>query len=72
MKIEWAVADKELVLRWAEHGGKKIAGPPQSFGFGTQLVTRTVRDALAGSVSHDWKRDGLEITLLLPLDSLAR
>ena len=72
VKIEWAVADKELALRWAELGGKEIAGPPQSFGFGTQLVTRTVRDAFAGSVSHDWKRDGLEITLRLPLDSLAR
>ena len=72
VKIEWAVADKELVLRWAEHGGKEIAGPPESFGFGTQLVTRTVLDALAGSVFHDWKRDGLEIMLRLPLDSLAR
>ena len=72
VKIEWAIEDKELVLRWAEHGGKKIAGPPKSFGFGTQLVSRTVQDSLGGSVSHDWKPDGLEITLRLPLDSLAR
>jgi two-component sensor histidine kinase len=70
--IAWAIMDNELLLQWAERGGKAIEGPPASAGFGTQLVTRTVRDSLGGSVSYEWKRDGLEVTLRLPMDSLAR
>lgn len=72
MDIAWAIMDNELLLQWAERGGKAIEGPPASAGFGTQLVTRTVRDSLGGSVSYEWKRDGLEVTLRLPMDSLAR
>ena len=56
--------DRGRKRRLGEHGGTEIAG--------TQLVSRTARDAFGASVSHDWKRDGLEITLLLPLDLLTR
>jgi two-component sensor histidine kinase len=66
------MVEKEIVLRWTEHGGQKIDGPPASVDFGTQLVARTVQESLSGSVSSDLKPGGLEVTLLLPLDSLAR
>jgi two-component sensor histidine kinase len=70
--IAWSLDGRDLVLRWTECGGRPLDGPPASIGFGSLLVSRTVKESFGGSVSYDWKRDGLEVLLRLPLDALAR
>ena len=42
--------------------------PPTDHGFGTDLITRTLRDALDGEAQFDYAAAGLQITLSTPFD----
>ncbi|MDB5413257.1 MAG: histidine kinase [Rubritepida sp.] len=71
IKIAWHLEDETVHLQWIERGGPPVDGPPTSHGFGTALVDRTVIGQLGGELNHDWQRDGLVVTLALPMDRLS-
>jgi two-component sensor histidine kinase len=48
---------------WKESGGPPVAGAAGKSGFGTRLVIASLRDQLSGSISTDWRRNGLVTTL---------
>lgn len=70
--IEGAVDGDSYVLCWREMGGPPVEGPPQRRGFGTDMASRSAAGQLGGTISHDWARDGLVVTLTMPLLNLAR
>lgn len=70
--IDWSNDEgSELRLTWRERGGPPIAGPPTADGFGTILTSGVIVDQLGGRLSRDWNRDGLLITLAIPMERLA-
>jgi two-component sensor histidine kinase len=70
--IGWDVRDGDLHLRWEERDGPPILIPPQRQGFGSKLVSRSVTSQLQGRIEHDWRREGLVITVTVPVERLSR
>jgi two-component sensor histidine kinase len=59
--VEWWLAgasDAELHLTWRESGGPTVIAPPDR-GFGSQLIERTLADALGGSARLEFAPEGL-------------
>ena len=71
--ISWAIDDGWLALRWAERGGPAVvsAPAPQSASFGTTLVRSTIVAQFGGELHYDWRPEGVEVTMRLPLERLA-
>ena len=56
-----------LLVEWRESGGPALDAPPTRTGFGTRLVTRTVRQ-LGGEAAMDWAAEGLRCSFTIPAD----
>ena len=71
VEVAWTVkSDRdpaELHLSWREIGGPPVAGR-RGEGFGS-LMMRQAAMQLGGRVEHDWRIDGVEVTLVFPLPS---
>lgn len=61
--------DATYRLTWTESGGPPVA-PPEREGFGSRLVVATVERQWGGTLSRDWRRDGLVVTCAVPLRSI--
>jgi CheY-like chemotaxis protein len=71
MRLIWEIKDGNLQLRWTETGGP-AAKQASSPGFGTRIIFASVEGQLGGKVRFDWRPDGLECLLSVPLnDKLA-
>ena len=58
-------------IQWRERGGPRIARRPEAEGSGTDLIARAA--ALAGfSVEREWRPEGLEASIVIPLEELTR
>ena len=68
--IEWSERDGVLVLKWAEHGGPKLAAPPTTRGFGTLLSGHSIRGQLGGNLTYDWNPNGLVVELSFRVERL--
>jgi len=62
-------AGTELLLEWEESGGPPVPGPPEKLGFGSVLLASTIQ-GLGARLEREWRREGLRLTLALPLDQL--
>jgi two-component sensor histidine kinase len=58
-----------LLVTWTERGSAPVAQAFQREGFGTTLEKAVLR-GLGGTISRDWKCDGLALSLKIPLGSL--
>jgi two-component sensor histidine kinase len=67
-----SVADAEHVcLTWLERGGPAVAAPDGPAGFGSQLVQRSLRGQLGGSIEYNWSESGLIVMLRISRTRLA-
>jgi two-component sensor histidine kinase len=57
-------------LAWTERGGPPVEGAPARQGFGTVMAKRSITGQLGGTMSHDWARDGLTVSLSVPVGNL--
>jgi PAS domain S-box-containing protein len=65
-------SDGEAVtLDWREQGGPAVS-PPSGSGFGTQLMELSAVRQLGGTVARDWKSDGLDVKVMVPLAAFRR
>jgi two-component sensor histidine kinase len=62
----------DLHLIWSENGGPEIDQEPEMAGFGSRMVLRSVANQLGGSLTYDWKPQGLVATLIMRKDRLER
>jgi two-component sensor histidine kinase len=69
--IEWSVGDAHLHLAWSEHGGPPVNGNVGDEGFGSVLARAMIKGQFSGKISCDWKRAGLIVHVLIPLDRLS-
>ena len=61
-----------MVIDWLERGGPPVTGVPNRRGFGTQLAEMSVERQLGGTISREWQRDGLALSLTLDIATLTR
>ena len=65
-------SDGEAVtLDWREQGGPAVV-PPDGGGFGTQLMELSAVRQLGGTVARDWKAEGLDVKVVVPLAAFRR
>jgi two-component sensor histidine kinase len=58
-------------LTWLERGGPIVKAPEGAMGFGSELVKRSMRAQLGGSIAYDWSEAGLIATLRMSRAKLA-
>ncbi|GAB4355150.1 MAG: hypothetical protein Kow00114_05330 [Kiloniellaceae bacterium] len=56
-----------LVIDWRETTTEPIDVPAERRGFGSELLTKSIRSQLGGEIAFDWAPDGLKCRLELPL-----
>lgn len=61
-----------LTIVWTESGGPAIAAAPTRTGFGTHLAELSVGRQLGGSISRDWRAEGLQATIRLDVSRVHR
>ncbi len=64
-------APNTLTLDWVETGGPPVQ-PAESAGFGSQLIELSAMRQLGGTVTRDWRPEGLAMRVELPAASLRR
>jgi PAS domain S-box-containing protein len=69
LRITW-VRGVMLTLTWQEENGPAIHGVPSTEGFGSKLARRSVKDQLGGAIAYDWRPEGLQVRIDLPLNQL--
>ncbi|WP_170151562.1 sensor histidine kinase [Microvirga subterranea] len=68
--IEWRIADDDVDLSWTETGGPPVASEPSFEGFGSQLAQRSISGQLGGTLSREWRSEGLRVHMTMPLNRL--
>lgn len=71
LDVSCVVEGDEVVLVWTERGGPHIAEPPETTGYGSRMLMRSMQSQLNGSVTRDWTEDGAIITLRIDVKRLA-
>ena len=61
-----------MTLDWREQGGPAGHRRPSGSGFGTQLIELSAVRQLGGTVARDWKAEGLDVTVTVPLAAFRR
>lgn len=61
-----------VTMVWTETGGPPVAGEPQMQGFGSQLISLSAERQLAGSLTREWRPEGLTVTITAPVANLYR
>lgn len=64
--IDWTIDGERLRIRWVESGGPSVA-PPGRRGFGLRMIERALANDLDGTVTLDFREDGLVCLIDAPL-----
>ena len=70
--IETRTAGGTLHLKWQETGGPRVEQAPTREGFGTKLSQLSIVQQLGGSISREWKPEGLVVEVVVLLERLVR
>src|SRR5215831_15614060 len=70
IRIKWETQGGDFHLEWEETGGPEIVAPPQAGGFGSVLTERSIAGQLGGKIEYDWRRNGLKLKVIVPIDHL--
>jgi PAS domain S-box-containing protein len=65
LRLHWWIGKEALELEWTETGGPTTA-PPTSQGFGLTIVRSSIEAQFRGSVTYDWRPEGLRCRLAIP------
>lgn len=67
VRLTWEIKGDDLILRWDETGAPPAKVPPTP-GFGTRIIRASVEGQLSGEVRFDWRSEGLQCMLSVPLN----
>lgn len=71
LDLSCVVQDDAVVLVWTERGGPVVVPPSDIKGYGSDLINRSVRGQLGGSIEHNWCQEGVIVTLRLARQRLS-
>ena len=69
--ISWKAEEDHLSVRWEERGGAAVEAAPDRIGFGSRLLDGTIVRQFGGTLSHDWQREGVVVSIRLPLSAIS-
>jgi two-component sensor histidine kinase len=72
VELSWMSDGQQLTGVWIERGGPAVDSTPSTSGFGTRLSKDTIVGQLGGALNYDWRPEGLAVTMVLPVENLAR
>jgi two-component sensor histidine kinase len=70
--IETRTTRGTLHLKWQEAGGPRVEQAPTREGFGTKLSQLSIVQQLGGSISREWRPEGLVVEVVVLLERLVR
>ncbi len=62
--------EDQVVVVWTEQGGPPVTNPSGEGGFGSKLINRAMSMQLGGTISCNWEKDGVVVTLTMDRASL--
>ncbi|HLW92069.1 MAG TPA: response regulator [Roseiarcus sp.] len=68
LNLTWEVRSGKLILRWSEVDAPSVRAPSASGGFGLKLISTSIEQQLAGTVSFDWTPRGLKCDIVIPFN----
>lgn len=71
LDVSGCVVDDMVRIIWTETGGPEVTAPVEQPGYGSELVRRTVRAQLGGTIGYEWPRSGALVTLQVNAERLA-
>lgn len=71
LDVSGSVEGQHVILTWTEQGGPEIATPSETQGYGSRLLRATVEGSLGGSLTYDWLKTGVTVTLELNTELLS-
>jgi two-component sensor histidine kinase len=71
VRIFWDISNDGLALEWSEQGALLRTAPSGAEGFGSKLLTDTVKRQFGGTLQHHWEDSGLRVSIRLPVERLA-
>lgn len=63
--------EKDVAIVWTERGGPAVKAP-ESRGYGSTLISKSMSQQFDGSVDYDWDEGGVVVTLRTSLERLAQ
>lgn len=69
--ISWRAEEDHLSVRWEERGGAAVEAAPDRIGFGSRLLDGTIVRQFGGTLLHDWQREGVVVSIRLPLSAVS-
>ncbi len=70
--ISCEMADGYVTLHWRESGGPVASLPPGQQGFGTLLSEASIEGQLGGTITRDWRPEGLQVEIRVEQSRLSR
>ncbi|MFN3673560.1 MAG: sensor histidine kinase [Bosea sp. (in: a-proteobacteria)] len=71
LDVACVIEGAELVLVWTERGGPLIDQAPDTSGYGSRMLMRSMASQLNGGVTREWAAEGAIITLRIDTKRLA-
>ncbi|MPZ40095.1 MAG: response regulator [Rhizobiales bacterium] len=62
VNLSWQCERNKLSLQWVETGGPAVS-PPTTKGYGTKVITASIKQQLGGTVNFDWQPGGLTFAM---------
>lgn len=72
LNVAWTVSATDVTLTWSEYRAAATGEVPTHRGFGSQLIEMSVQHQLKGTMTYDWSRAGLRVSLTVPTQSVGR
>lgn len=66
VRVHWSRKDDRLFFRWEERGGPPVKEPTKR-GVGTRVMDSMIRGQLNGTITFDWRAEGLICEFSLPV-----
>ena len=70
VQVTWQTKDGQVSIEWKEVGGPRVVSRPTKTGFGTTLAQRTIVSQFGGSIEYDWKSEGVQVAMVVPMAKL--
>jgi two-component sensor histidine kinase len=72
VNVSWLWDDPLIVLQWRERGGPSIEEEPTKAGFGRYLCENTIQRQMNGTMSYNWRPEGLLVEIKIPAEALSQ
>jgi PAS domain S-box-containing protein len=69
LRVSWRVEAGQVTFNWEEAGGPEVT-PPERNGFGRLLLEQLVGTSLDGTVSIDFRKEGVRCEIIFPAAQL--